>query len=58
MIREVFLQRKVAQEAMIAVEASSDAEAEQLALQRANDDLVAWTVADQDVSAEVLPCRR
>jgi hypothetical protein len=54
---EVLLQRFVAQEATVTVEASSEDEAAQLARQRANDELVAWTRVNDEVREQVVPCR-
>ncbi|HXQ78541.1 MAG TPA: hypothetical protein VN797_10040 [Gemmatimonadaceae bacterium] len=52
MIRSVLLTRSLCQEATISVEAETEAEAREIAEQRARDSLVAWVVVDEDVMAK------
>jgi hypothetical protein len=55
---EVLLERRVAYEAAVTIEARSEKEAANLAVQRAKDDMIAWTQVDDDVREQVVPCPR
>jgi hypothetical protein len=49
----VLLSRSVVHQARVDVHAEDEAEARQLAEQRATDDMVAWTEVHREVGAEV-----
>lgn len=54
MTYRVFLQRAVSEEATIEVDADSKEKAEDVALQRADDDFVAWTRVSGDTEARAV----
>lgn len=53
MIYEVLLERSVAEEANVRIDAESPAEASEIAKQRAKDGMVAWTRVHEQTQAEV-----
>lgn len=57
MIYRVILQRAVAEEAAIEVDARDADEAERIARFRAADDMVAWTQVHRETDATVEPAR-